>query len=1238
MRIIIDMQGAQGSNRTRGIGRYTLSLALAMVRNCGNHEVILALNGLFPDTIEPIRVAFDGIVPQKNIRVWEAPGPVYGLNNQNAWRRRSAELVREAFLASLRPDIVLVSSLFEGLIDDTVTSIGALSSGLPTAVILYDLIPLIHRQTYLEDANVEAWYQHKIEHLRRADLLLAISESSRQECIQYLDFPSDLAVTISTAADPQFQPQPIDANREREIQQRYGLHRHFVMYTGGIDHRKNIAALIRAYAKLPDALRLTHQLAIVCAIQPQTRAELEALAKEQGLKTGELVLTGFVPEDDLISLYNLCKAFVFPSWHEGFGLPALEAMSCGKAVIAANTSSLPEVIGRDDALFDPRSDKAITAKLAQVLTDDDFRAELEQNGLQRAKLFSWDGCAKRAIAAFEAWIINKNQRPKPVNTLTHRPKLAYISPLPPARSGISDYSAELLPELSQYYDIEVIVDQDAVSDAWINANCPIRSVAWFKNHSHQFDRVLYHFGNSSFHKHMFGLLDDVPGVVVLHDFFLSSVVADMEGTGYRPGLWGQTLYNSHGYAAIKRRFEEANSPQVVWDYPCNLSVIQRALGVVVHSDYSCRLARQWIGSDVLDNWTVVPLLRVPVAAADCRTSRQIVKIDPNDVVVCSFGMLGPTKLNHRLLDAWIASNLSRDPRNKLIFVGELPGGDYGRQLLAKIEQSALGKQIQITGWVDTDSFRHYLAAADIAVQLRTLSRGETSAAILDCMNYGLPTIVNANGSVADVPDDAVWKLADEFADAELISALETLTADAASRLQLGQRAREIVLAEHKPDYCANRYVQAIESFYNPSQTGLAGLTQALGKITPRPEDDHAWTSLAQAVAQSVSIQPARRQLFVDISELVQRDVKSGIQRVVRSILNELLMNPPDGFSVEPVYASADQGYQYARQFSLRFLGCPENSLIDEPIDFQAGDIFLGLDLNFHVVQAQRHFYRKMRNVGVQVNFVVYDLLPITLPWAFAESAFETYTQWMTVVTENDGVLCISKSVAEQVAAWLTDNRPPSQHCRFDIQWFHLGADIESSVPSAGIPQTASAIAAALTKRATFLMVGTLEPRKGHLQTLAAFERLWEANIDVNLVIVANQGWMMDKLAEKLRGHRELNNRLYWLEGISDEYLQQIYTASSCLIAASEGEGFGLPLIEAAQHQLPIIARDIPVFREVADKHAHYFSGVEPQALADAVKHWLAINADGLAPQSADMPWFTWQQSARQLIERIIQAR
>ena len=132
------------------------------------------------------------------------------------------------------------------------------------------------------------------------------------------------------------------------------------------------------------------------------------------------------------------------------------------------------------------------------------------------------------------------------------------------------------------------------------------------------------------------------------------------------------------------------------------------------------------------------------------------------------------------------------------------------------------------------------------------------------------------------------------------------------------------------------------------------------------------------------------------------------------------------------------------------------------------------------------------------------------------------------------------------------------------------------------------------------------------------------------MIVGRPGWLVEELLEKLRHHPELGSLLFWLEDVSDADLERIYGACSCLIAASEGEGFGLPLIEAAQHRLPILARDIPVFREIAGEHASYFNGRTPEALAEAVIEWLKLRAQNRHPRSEGMPWVTWAQSADRL--------
>lgn len=1238
MRVVIDLQGAQTHSRLRGIGRYTLSLTQAIVRKRKEHEIILVLSGLLPEAILDIRSSFAGLLEQDHIVVWQAPGPVFELNPDNETRRRAAQLIREAFIASLQPDLVHIMSLFEGFGDDAVTSIGELDQATPVSVILYDLIPLLNPQHYLQKNPLyEHYYHQKIAYLKRATICLAISESSRQEGIQELGLDADSVVNISTAGEAHFAPVVIDALAKNRLYASYGIERAFVMYTGGIDYRKNVEGLIRAHALLPIELRRRYQLLIVCSIGEHDRERLQRVVQALGLQNSDVVFTGRVSEEELVSLYNLCTLFVFPSLHEGFGLPVLEAMACGAPVIASNTSSLPEVVGNADALFDPHDDRAIAEKMAQFLTDEPSRLRLAAHGLDQASQFSWEHCASLAIEAWEQWFVQHRQQGASAPLLNARQsdtkrKLAFVSPLPSARSGISDYSAQLLPELARYYDIEIIALQKSIDDDWIVANCPIRSIEWFLEHSDDYARVLYHFGNSTVHTPQFSLLKAIPGVVVLHDFFLSGIVAQMESTVGPQGAWAQTLYQSHGYQAVYERYHATDTAQVVWKYPCNLPVLQDALGTIVHSAHSRQLFGTWYGQQALTDCITIPLLRLPPVAMSRAAAREQLSIAPQDFVICSFGMLGKSKLNLELLTAWLASDLAQDLSCHLIFVGESSDPSYEQQLQEFIVQSACAPRIKITGWTSAKEFQAYLIAADLAVQLRTLSRGETSAAVLDCLNYGLPTIVNAHGSLAEFSSQYVYGLPDVFSIEQLTEAIHTLWSDTQLRASLSVQGRELIAQKYCPGVCALQYVAAIEGAYEKHFSRLGALYQSLGQLLPIKDFDSLSLPLARAIDASIAPKYRMRQILVDVSELVGHDSKTGIQRVVRSVLNHWLHHPPSGFRIEPVYASTEQGYRYARQFTLGFLGCPNIVLVDEPIAVYEGDHFVGLDLQPQVVIAQAKAYKAMREQGVRVQFVVYDLLPLLMPQFFFLGADQSHEAWLKIAAQSDSLLCISRAVAQEVETW-RKTQAPIPAC--EVSWFHLGADVKASMPSLGLPLSSLEVLGRMREQTSFLMVGTLEPRKGQESIVHAFELLWDKGREYCLVIVGKPGWLNDRFIQYLEHHPQRDKQLFWLDGISDQYLEDIYAASDCLIAASEGEGFGLPLIEAAQYGLPIIARDIPVFREVAGEHAFYFSGGDPAATAQKIDEWVDLFSSNTHPDSVHIQALSWAQSAEQLCALVV---
>lgn len=1249
MRIVIDMQGAQTESRYRGIGRYTLSFARAVVRNRGGHEVFLALSGLFPETIESIRTAFDGLLPQENIRVWHALGPVKDVDPSNQARREVAEVMREAFLASLRPDVIHVTSLFEGYIDDAVTSIGKFDQQTLVSASFYDLIPLLNPDQYLKpNPDYAAYYARKVDWLNNAKYLFAISGYTRQEGLDCLGKDPETIVNVSTAIGPEFQPRLIDQHVANGLCEKLKLHRPFVLYTGGADERKNLPRLIEAWSALPTSLRQAHQLVLAGRMPEGHVAELRRTALRCGLSDDELVFSGYVSDEELVHLYNLCALYVFPSWHEGFGLPALEAMACGAPVIGANTTSLPEVIGLEEAQFDPFNPASIAQKMEQALVDESFRARLRSHGLQQAKKFSWDETARRSIAAWakSSETPSRQSFSRP-NDPSRKPRLAFVSPLPPERTGIAHYSAELLPALSTYYEIELVVVQDRVStDTTVLGGQP-RDAAWLRAHAQSIDRVIYQIGNSPFHSHMLDLLKDIPGTVVLHDFFLSGLMAWLELHSGVAGAWTNALYTSHGYGAVKSCFLDAELAKR--SYPVNWHVLQHACGVIVHSDYSRKLAEQWYGDDAAADWDVIPLLRSSTRHIDKHEARKQLEMGEDDFVVCSVGFLDSTKLNHRLLQAWLASSLANDKRCRLVFVGESHDGDYGASLLKTIQESGLSNRIRITGFASTDEFRQYLAAADLAVQLRTHSRGESSAAVLDCMNHALPVIVNANGSMAELDQDAVWMLPDEFADAELVNALETLWRDPEQRRTLGARAQTLIHTRHAPEECARRYATAIERFHRRAATDQPALISAIAQQSAFKADEAVLMRLSADIANNLPLPRPARRLFLDVTATCRNDLKTGIERVARSIVLALLESPPAGYRIEPVYLSDAGGiwhHRYARGYTLGLLGCPSDALPDEPIDLENGDLMLGLDISGDIlIQAeQTGRFASYRDLGVSVQWVVYDLLPIRMPQVFPPGADETHAKWLRSVSGFDGAICISKSVADDLASWLTETESIAHHRRpYHIAWWHLGADIGDSAPSKGMPANAAKVLEQLSLRPSFLMVGTIEPRKGYLQTIDAFTTLWAKGQDVNLVIVGKEGWKglleamrrdIPQTLERLRHHPELNQRLFWLEGISDEHLEKVYAASSCLIAASYGEGFGLPLIESTQHKLPIIARDIPVFREVAGEHAYYFSGATTEDLAQTIENWLVLKEHGQHPDSSAIPWLSWKHSAQQLLDAL----
>jgi len=379
----------------------------------------------------------------------------------------------------------------------------------------------------------------------------------------------------------------------------------------------------------------------------------------------------------------------------------------------------------------------------------------------------------------------------------------------------------------------------------------------------------------------------------------------------------------------------------------------------------------------------------------------------------------------------------------------------------------------------------------------------------------------------------------------------------------------------------------------------------LEKIKKKSPEANSVRMNSLATGTSANMRGAGHSLFVDISPIVEAVHVDGVARVTRTVFSLLASKQEKEFDVVPVY-SGERGRGFFRAHSASgekhlWEKAPEGQREIQP---QAGDIFLGLGLNPEGVCTNAELMSQWADEGVSVIFYVYDLLPIQYPqfWPLEAQTDTLHHEWLSIVTSFDEVICISETTAKRCREFLEGkypprfcyksrlNRPPVRlrSKKVKISAIELGHDFDAELLSRGLPEDAEKLLAKFRAKRTFLMVGTLEPRKGHRQMLEVFEELWRQGEDEQLVIVGRNGWLMEDFVARLEKHTERDRKLFWLSEVSDEFLAKMYESCSCLLAGSIDEGFGLPLVEAVNRGKSILARDTEVFREVAGDAATFF--------------------------------------------------
>jgi glycosyltransferase involved in cell wall biosynthesis len=758
--VVLDAQGAQNrAHFDRGIPRFVTEQLRAVLAAAPEAVRSVALNPVRPLSGNLLWLVGSGLAQ------WSVPG------------ERPAE----------PPALYHVMSPFE--LDRSLAELWpdwVRSGEVRTVVTLYDLIPLVFESHYLRDPAGRAHYLARAELVRAADQVLAISQTTAADAERLLGVEERRITVVDAGVTSRFlHGYTADEPAWRVLRQRLPVLRAgFMLYVSGIEFRKNNERLISAYGRWPAELRRRHQLVIACSMRDEARAALEAHARAQGIAPDELVMPGYVSDGELAALYRLCRLFVFASFYEGSGLPILEAMAAGSPVAAAQTATSPEILGDTEATFDPFDEGAIADCLAAVITDDTRLARLRERSARRVGRYTWEHVAERSVAGYDRALAHGRRRPR-------RRRIAWFSPWPPQQTGIANYSARIVAEIGHAADVDVIVE--GTTDGYAQPlERGVRLVSAddldLAVSLRQYDALVYCLGNSGFHDHVIDAMRVRRGTVLAHDVRLIGFWGTQARREWPDDPWrllAHWLRLSYGERIDASLFaERPPSPdeQAALGLFLTGTIQECADRLIVHSAFAADVLRLDRPPEIRSH---APITVLPLAMR-VRPERERPEV-PARPVIASFGVLSEVKGLATLIDGFALVAATR-PGATLVLAGPADPAELDRWT-RYADEAGVGEQVEIPGFVEDAGYERLLAHATLAVQMRTVTQGEASAAVADCMGAGLPTIVTDLGWAQELPSGVVERVPVDVTPAALAATLERLLIDRDERARMAQAAR-----------------------------------------------------------------------------------------------------------------------------------------------------------------------------------------------------------------------------------------------------------------------------------------------------------------------------------------------------------------------------------------------------------------------------------------------------------------
>jgi glycosyltransferase involved in cell wall biosynthesis len=428
--VVVDLQAIQSvDQRHRGIPRYITDLTAAV------------------ETIDPGAVETYTVNPDLAL-------PEVGLVERlvEAGKLRRSDDVGWAGVRLLH----IASPMEMSVPEHRLLPPAARAAGVPWAVTFYDLIPHLMPDFYLEDPGLRRRYRARLQLVRTATAVLTLSEASRIDVAEHLGIDPRRIFVVGAGTSARFVPPASRAAAAAEaVTTVPGLRAPYVFYIGSYERRKNLEPLLEAWSMLPAPLRAGWQLALCCPLRPLERNHLLWRARQMGI-TDSICLTGFVDDAVLLRLHQGTDLFVFPSLYEGYGLPVAEALACGAPVLAADASSLPEIVG-PEARFDAGRPEAMAAAIERGLTDDAFRQRLLAAAGRAPN--SWDDVAHATLDVYDR-LLSGELSPTGVHlqrtsVAKERRRVAFAAALPPDGGDAGAWNEAVLAALAERPDLDV---------------------------------------------------------------------------------------------------------------------------------------------------------------------------------------------------------------------------------------------------------------------------------------------------------------------------------------------------------------------------------------------------------------------------------------------------------------------------------------------------------------------------------------------------------------------------------------------------------------------------------------------------------------------------------------------------------------------------------------------------------------------------------------------------------------